>query len=131
MSGFGDDIEAWGEKGVAMVERTYQGALDLTGARLIERSPIDTGRFKSNWNYGLEAPDTRTTAETKVRTLNNLQERPKSLGGFNHYLTNALPYGPALERGHSKQAPQGIVGLTREEWPSLVQLAVQRARQGA
>lgn len=109
-------------KGHAVVREVVEEA----GRRLIERSPIDTGRFKSNWYYGLETRDTRTSEQTGVRTLNNLEEMPSKPAGFIHYISNSLPYGPALERGSSKQAPQGMVGLTIVEWPQVVAEALRR-----
>lgn len=109
-------------KGHAVVREVVEEA----GRRLIERSPVDTGAFASNWNYGLETRDTRFTTATNIRTLNNLAEMPSKPAGFIHYISNAAPYGPALERGSSQQAPQGMVGLTIVEWPQVVAEALRR-----
>lgn len=98
------------------------------GRRMIARAPVDTGRFASNFRYGLTTPDLFTTQATGERFLHNLDEMPKDLLGFRHFATNALPYGPALERGSSSQAPSGFAGLTAVEWPNIVNLAVQRAK---
>lgn len=103
-------------------------AIIEAGERLVTRSPIDTGRFSSNWRYGLTTPDLFTTEKTGERRVHNLEEMPKDLLGFRHFITNALPYGPALERGSSKQAPNGFCGLTSVEWPSIVNLAVRRIK---
>jgi hypothetical protein len=128
MGAFADQIARFAvdtkEKADAAVRETV---LEI-GDRLISRSPIDTGRFKSNWNYGLTTPDRFTSDKTDGRTLNNLEELPRGAGGFVHYITNSLPYGPALERGHSKQAPQGMVGLTSLEFDSIVADAVLKVR---
>jgi hypothetical protein len=124
MGSFADQIARFAaetkDKADAVVHETV---LDV-GQRLIDRSPIDTGRFKSNWRYGLETPDRHTTTETNQRKLQNTEELPKAAGGFVHYVTNSLPYGPALERGHSKQAPQGMVALTALEFSQIVSDAV-------
>lgn len=103
-------------------------AIKEAGRRLIGRSPVDTGRFASNWRYGLTTPDLFTTKATNERVLHNLDEVPKDLLGLTHFVTNALPYGPALERGSSSQAPQGFAGLTAVEWPNIVGVGVQKAR---
>lgn len=103
-------------------------AIIEAGERLVTRSPIDTGRFKSNWRYGLTTPDLFTTEKTGERAVQNLDEMPADLLGFRHFITNALPYGPALERGSSKQAPNGFAGLTAVEWPNIVNLAVRQTR---
>lgn len=103
-------------------------AIIEAGERLVTRSPVDTGRFKSNWRYGLTTPDLFTTEKTGERAVQNLDEMPADLLGFQHWITNALPYGPALERGSSKQAPNGFAGLTAVEWPNIVNLAVRQTR---
>ncbi len=97
-----------------------------TGRRLIDRSPVLTGQFADNWNYGLETRDTRTHGPTGARAINNLAEIPATPAGFFHFLSNALPYGPSLERGSSRQAPQGMVGLTVLEWPQIVAAAARK-----
>jgi hypothetical protein len=40
------------------------------------------------------------------------------------YLVNNLPYGPSLERGHSRQAPTGMVGITVAEFQAVAGSAV-------
>ena len=110
------------------MNRVLRFAIEEAGRRLIEKSPIDTGRFKSNWRYGLTTPDLFTTKATGERFVHNLEEMPADLLAFRSFITNALPYGPALERGSSAQAPQGFAGLTAVEWPNIVNLAVRRAR---
>lgn len=106
------------------MNRVLRFAIEEAGDRLIRRSPIDTGRFRSNWRYGLTTPDLFTTKATNEHYVHNLEEMPKDLLGFRHFITNALPYGPALERGSSAQAPQGFAGLTAVEWPNIVSFAV-------
>ena len=110
------------------MNQVLREAIIEAGRRLIERSPIDTGRFQSNWRYGLTTPDLFTTEKTGERYVHNLDEMPADLLGFRSFITNALPYGPALERGSSTQAPQGVVGLVAVEWPQIVNLAVRRTK---
>ncbi len=74
------------------------------------------GRFKANWRHGFNAmatdelPFRDKTGSVAVRQIaDSLNTHPVS--GI-HYLYNNLPYAWSLERGHSKQAPTGVVGLT-------------------
>jgi hypothetical protein len=106
------------------MNRVMRHAIEEAGRRLIERSPVDTGRFRSNWRYGLTTPDLFANKVTNEWFVHNLDEMPKDLLGFRHFITNALPYGPALERGSSAQAPQGFAGLTAVEWPNIVSFSV-------
>lgn len=127
MGSFTDALKGFEAHVEGKVSRVVRGSIEELGDRLIERTPKDTGRAKSNWNLSLETPDPHTTERTDIRTLNNIEDIPREAGGFIYFVTNGLPYAPALERGHSQQAPNGMVGLTAMEWPQIVDLAVQRA----
>lgn len=126
MGTFADQLAAFGVKAGGATDDVVSGSILEAGQRLITRSPVDTGQFADNWFYGLEAPDTRTHGPTGERAINNLEEMPKKTSGFVHFLSNSIPYGPELERGSSKQAPQGVVGLTAIEWPSIVEQVALR-----
>lgn len=84
---------------------------------IVKNSPIDTGRFKSNWNAALNAPD--------------LQIDQGAGGGFTSvinkmkigdvfFFTNNLPYAKRLEFGWSNQAPSGMVRLALAKFPFTV-----------
>jgi hypothetical protein len=91
------------------------------------KSPVDTGRFRHNWNVSQGTVDTTTTEGTdqtraaaqiaKVWTL--------PLGGVT-YMANSLPYAARLEHGYSQQAPQGMVKLSAVEFSDSVQRAIQK-----
>lgn len=78
---------------------------------LVDRSPIDTGRFSSNWQLGVGDINRTTTDATTVPALSV----PDIALGQTVYLTNSLPYAVRLEHGWSDQAPQGIVAITAAE----------------
>lgn len=103
--------------------------------RLILRSPVDTGRFRGNWRYSVgQAPE--GTVETGGTSENPAPppEAPALVPGEGlgrvHFLANNLPYAMALERGHSTQAPQGLVALTVMEFASIVNDAAAAASAG-
>lgn len=127
MGAFASELARFSEGTKDKANEVVREIVMETGRRLIARSPVDTGQFADNWNYGLETRDSSTHGPTGARTINNLEELPKRAASFIHYLTNALPYGPALERGHSSQAPNGVVGLTVLEWNEIVAWAALRA----
>lgn len=97
------------------------------GRRLVIRSPVDTGRFRSNWFYSLGAPSDATTDETGARQVQGIGEMPAQASGKVHYITNNLPYAWRLETGWSKQAPLGMVAITAIEFRGIVDGAAQRA----
>src|SRR4051812_38865480 len=108
MAGFADKIAAFVVEAETKANGVVRDSILEVGRRVISRSPVDTGRFASNWNYGLETPDTLATEQTSIRSLNNAEELPAKPVGFTHFVSNSLPYAWPLERGHSKQAPSGM-----------------------
>jgi hypothetical protein len=96
--------------------------------QVVMRSPVDTGRFRANWNFSINRPDTSTTESTdKSRGVAEAQKALNYGAGQVVYLTNALPYAYRLEHGWSKQAPAGMVKVSATEFTRWVQ---QAAKQG-
>lgn len=88
---------------------------------MIERSPVDSGRFKSNWQAGLGTTNTETSAaagsDAESRTLAVLEGwRP----GQTIFLSNSMPYAKRLEEGWSKQAPAGMVRLSVQAYGQAI-----------
>jgi len=121
---FADDLakycQAAGDK-IDLVVR--KSALELQ-ASMIAKSPVDTGRFKSNWQCGLGGmnPETAATAGSDAlgRTEAVLQGYKP---GRTIWLTNNLPYAKRLENGWSQQAPSGMVRLTVQDFKYAVKRA--------
>lgn len=98
-------------------------ALDLF-KRVILKSPVDTGRFRGNWQVAigsipagvLEIEDKSGTATIARVTAETLNLR----AGQTITLVNNLAYARALEYGWSKQAPAGMVRLTVQEYGAVV-----------
>jgi hypothetical protein len=101
-------------------------ALDLF-KRVILKSPVDTGRFRGNWQVAigsvpagtLELNDKTGTATIAKVTATTLRME----AGQVITLVNNLAYARALEYGHSKQAPNGMVRLTVTEYGAVVNKA--------
>lgn len=94
-------------------------AFDLY-SEIVQRTPVDTGRARANWNISLGSPDFSTTRGTVPRVP---FIDPQLQGGrFQEiFISNGLSYIDDLEAGLSPQAPLGITG------PAL---AAVRARRG-
>ncbi len=89
---------------------------------LVDKSPVDTGRFRGNWNVSIGIPDTHTTravdpsgADTKARGYAKLEEYKLFEDFPVIHFGNYLAYAGRLEDGHSKQAPSGVAGPTAVE----------------
>lgn len=98
-------------------------ALDLF-KRVIMKSPVDTGRFRGNWQVAIESIPAGTLAlDDKGGTATIARVTAETLGlkaGQIIYLVNNLPYAIGLEYGHSKQAPSGMVRLSVLEYGAVV-----------
>ena len=91
--------------------------LKLFGA-IIKDTPVDTGRLRGNWMTNIGSPNLETTTK-KSNSAISRAKKALSPSKFEDviYFTNNLPYAGAIEMGHSKQAPQGMMrtNLTRFE----------------
>jgi hypothetical protein len=101
---------------------------------VVEKSPVDTGRFRGNWNVSIGDADLSTTDETDADGEQTIVRGSAVLAGVGAedtvvYLTNNLPYAVPLENGHSKQAPIGMVGITVSEFQTYVDQEVRKLQK--
>ena len=102
-----------------------KATLDVFRAAVL-RSPVDTGRFRANWNVSYGAPSYVTTF-VAVESRGAAQAElalTLPVGGV-VYLANGLPYARRLEYGYSNQAPAGMVRLAAQEFAAYVDKAVR------
>lgn len=95
--------------------------------RVVARSPVDEGRFRGNWQLGVndrpdgtvETLDDAPTGSPPSSAAMNaaIGETSKLNAGIGKvYVVNNLPYARRLEEGHSQtQAPDGMVEVTAQE----------------
>jgi hypothetical protein len=127
--GFADKISQFAEKTNVRASVIFRKIGLSVAASLIQKSPVDTGRFRGNWMLGIGQPDSQTIEITDV---DGNQSQARIANGIQNvflgdaiYITNALPYAIPLEYGWSKQAPNGMVRLTVAEWSSHVGNAIR------
>ena len=114
-----------------------KGAIDASlreivielGGSLIRMSPVDTGRFRGNWQFSIAAPaggtldaTDPTGAETTARIVG---ESIEFRAGTTAFIVNNLPYAIPLEYGHSDQAPDGMVRITQARFQQIVEEAIR------
>jgi len=129
MGPFELQLRAFAEKAGENADLVVRKVIVDVYAELILKSPVDTGRFRANWIYSVNAKASGMVA-TAGTTLAptpapDAPEVAAEAFGKVHYLTNNLPYAQRLETGHSKQAPSGLVGLTVIRWQEIVSKAVR------
>lgn len=97
-------------KGKEIVLEAYRG--------IVNKSPVDTGLFRSSNLITLNATTSETPSD--VDNSRNLKEQSIINGlRFNNndriFIQSNLVYAEKLESGHSKQATAGIYGVTEVE----------------
>lgn len=99
------------ERDIGTISRRL--ALDIF-SRLILASPVDTGRFRGNWQMDVgRFIEDELDVEDKTGAITISRELAKLRGSSAPFtivtIQNNLPYAGRLNDGHSKQAPAGFV----------------------
>lgn len=112
------------------MDAIFQDILVELGESVIMLSPVDTGRFKGNWQLTAESPSNQSLInydKEGLRTLEKLVSVANTLeAGQRAYIVNNLRYAIPLEYGHSQtQAPNGMVRVTLARFQQIVSDAVR------
>lgn len=95
-------------------------AFDLFSG-VVLKTPVDTGRARASWRVGIGAINTSVQSEGQKQPGAEAATTAGSAALQNMtldkpvWITNSLAYIGALEAGHSKQSPNGMVQLTLAE----------------
>ena len=122
---FALDLSKACEKAKGQTEMVARKVMLDLFSRVIMKSPVDTGRFRANWNVGYGSPDKTTTNATDNSLGRVTNEISTAKIGGSIYLSNSLPYSHVLEFGRasgkpgSLQAPQGMVRISLIEITSV------------
>lgn len=116
------------------IEKPFREAVIELFSRVIQRTPVDTGRAKANWqpangryieDRSLNEYDKAGTAT--IQKVRDVLSKWKLSDGFVS-LTNNLNYIVPLEYGFSNKAPTGMVRITAEEWDDIIEEAWAKAQ---
>lgn len=122
---FADDLRAFAEKSKANADLVHKKvAIDLF-TRVIQRTPVDTGRLRGNWQaefreYADGILDTLDPdgAQAMALVVAKITSAPANVALT---LTNNLPYARRIEYDNwSKQAPGGMVRVSVREFQDIV-----------
>jgi len=82
-------------------------------SRLVLASPVDTGRFRGNWQVEIGHDPTAALDTVDKSGKGTVAKGSAVIAGAPPFrlviIANNLSYGPKLNDGHSKQAPAGFV----------------------
>lgn len=126
---FAFDLRRFAEKAGANAEQVVRKTTAELAKKVVEKTPVDTGRARANWQFGDGAMTSGTLDETDKTgdpTKDRLEEEilRSRVGGVT-YIQNNLPYALRLEYGWSRiQAPNGMVRTSMAEVDQEIRKAV-------
>lgn len=130
---FSAQLDAFAEKIKVAPEKVQKKvAIDLWSS-ITRRTPVDTGRARANWFLSVGAPTQRLDPYPGAKT-GEVPEPPlpdvTNVDGYKSvFIINNLPYIEALEHGHSKQAPNGMVRLAIQSAQLRIEKALKEAME--
>ena len=132
MSGFTLDIKNFVEKAKKNPETVARQVSFKLFSAVIKASPVDTGRFRMNWQTaGAVAPSGIIDGTDKggAAAIGDAASYIFAASDWNEFtLTNNLPYAERLEYGWSNQAPQGFVRVNVARFNSLLEEEAAKVR---
>lgn len=132
MSKFTLDIQAFVAKAKKNPETVMRSVSLKLFSAIIKASPVDTGRFRGNWQTTGATPATGLIAgvdPTGNKAVNSAATFITNAPGWDTFtLTNNLPYAERLEYGWSKQAPVGMVRVNIARFQQLINEEAAKVR---
>ena len=126
---FGLQLAEFAEQAKEAVDASLREVVIELGNSLIRMSPVDTGRFRGNWQFSVDTPAGGTLTDldpTGTETSARLAgDSILFKAGETAYIVNNLPYAIPLEYGHSDQAPGGMVRVTLARFQQIVEDAIR------
>ena len=100
-------------------------------SQIIMASPVDTGRFRMNWQVSNNKPATGILIAddpSGSRAIGRMTAYVTTSEDWENFcFTNNMPYAERLEYGWSRQAPQGMVRITVSRFQRLLNEAAAKA----
>lgn len=127
---FAEIIAKWRDETIEAADEILQIITFKIGESVVVLSPVDTGRFKGNWQLTINSGSDMSLLredQTGAATLSDMARTVRALSiGQVAYIQNHVLYGFDLEHGSSPQArdPDGMVLVTAAKFNQIVQQAI-------
>lgn len=125
------DLSRLVEKANGNIDKAVRQTLVLAAQGVVMNTPVETGRLRSSWGFGVSAPangPTTTTDKAGGATLTKIAQAVQGQSaGPKFYITTALAYARRIEYegwSHTK-APNGMVRITIANLPNAIRQYVQ------
>jgi len=95
--------------------------------RLVQKTPVDTGRARGNWQVTIGNPAGGQLDTTDADGQATIAAGLAAIAGLPDYqvvwISNNVDYIENLEHGHSQQAPEGMLSITIGELRTMFEKA--------
>lgn len=140
---FALEVGKFADEFIDGAEQAIRGTTIKLWSAIIKSSPVDTGRFRSNWFATGKQPSVKVNVSTTDKEGNRaIKDATNVVLGLQDWsvfhLTNNLPYseviefglygdGPKTTGGFSKQSPQGVVRVNISRFNKLLDEEAKRS----
>lgn len=127
---FADIIAKWRDETIDAADEILQIITFKIGQSVVMLSPVDTGRFRGNWQLTINGGSDMSLLREDQSGAATLSDMARTVGtlsmGQVAYIQNHVLYGFDLEHGSSPQArdPDGMVLVTAAKFNQIVQAAI-------
>lgn len=139
---FGKNLADFANLAKEAIDASLREVVIEIGNSVIRMSPVDTGRFRGNWQFSIDTPAGGTLsnydASGKEASARLEGEFLLFKAGETAFIVNNLPYALVLEfggyegptekvtrEGFSRQAPHGMVRITLARFQQIVEQAIR------
>lgn len=116
---FGLELRGWAAETPEEANKVRRGLAAEVLRGVVLKSPVDTGRFRGNWQVAEGSPATEVLENADKGGGATISDGIAQIEGIEPgsdiWISNNLPYAARIEDGWSKQAPGGVVALTVAE----------------
>ena len=116
MSSFGDEMEKWAAEVRVDIAKSKAKIAFALFTEIVKRTPVDTGRCRSEWNVTKELPEVimDVLRDGTKYTSPDMKEARKAIQRYSgqdreFYIVNPMYYTYFLEQGSSPQMDEGFM----------------------
>ena len=137
------DLNEYAKKKEVEIKNVRKAYAFALYSSIVKKTPVDTGRARGNWNITV-GHDSFVESANTTQKFKSADQVPEPKGDETIYISNNLPYITKLEyggypnppkkgngktiNGYSRQAPEGMVGVTLANNENIFNSAVRSVK---
>lgn len=127
---FGASVAKWAQGSRRKLSDVRKFVLVNMGSAIIGDTPVLTGMLKGNWQTSIDAPKTEeiTLRPANLAIAELVTVAGQVQGDQSVFIRNNRPYARAIEFGHSKKRPEGMLRKNVAKFRRVVMQAVREGK---